>query len=199
MKRLGEMSSRVLIGACVASLYACGDGSGGGGSASTAGSLGGAGTEAKDECPGDYQAFSTGKNGTLVPDAKSGIAVRVIDGPVPPEYGYNTWKIALLDANTMMPAPNARLTWQCAFMSVHGHGSNPKSIKNLGNGEYEIVDQNLRMFGPWEVQFWIDPTGTKDEYVPTSNLISGSACSPTTGGSLKPNIEIKLCVPRSSD
>lgn len=193
------MSSRLLIGACLASMYACSDDAGDG-PANTAGAMAGqAGAAAKDECGADYQNFSTGPSGTLVTDAKSGIAARVVDGPVPPEYGYNTWKVALLDANTMAPAPNARITWQCAFMSVHGHGSNPKSIKNLGNGEYELVDQNLRMFGPWEVQFWVDPTGQMPEYVPTSNLISGAACNPTTGGSIRPNLEFKVCVPRSSD
>lgn len=71
---------------------------------------------------------------------------------MPSEFGFNTWKIALVDATTMGPAPNARLTWQCAYMSVHGHGSNPKSIENLGNGEYKLVDMNMRMLGPWEVR-----------------------------------------------
>lgn len=135
----------------------------------------------------------------LASDSKSGIAVRVLDGPVPPEYGYNTWTIQLVDAATMAPAPNARLTWQCAYMSVHGHGSNPKSIESLGEGKYKLVDMNMRMFGPWEVQFWIDPTGQMAQYVPTSNIINGMACNPTSGVVGAPSVEIKACVPRSSD
>jgi hypothetical protein len=180
-------------------MYACSDGASPG-VGNSDGAVGQAGSPAKsEECSADYQDFTTGKNGSLVTDAASGIAVRVTEGPVPAEYGYNTWKVALLDATTMAPAPNARITWQCSFMSVHGHGSNPKSMTNLGNGEYELVDQNLRMFGPWEVRFWIDPTGQMPEYVPTASLLSGNACVPTTGAAGKANIEFKLCVPRSSD
>jgi hypothetical protein len=128
-------------------------------------------------------------------NAESGVAVRVLDGPIPPEYGYNTWTIEILDATTKMPLPSARLTWQCSFMSVHGHGSNPKTVENLGNGQYKLTDQNLRMVGPWEVKFWIDPTGAMDEYLPTNNIITGNACVPTSGVPGDPTIEIKVCVP----
>lgn len=124
--------------------------------------------------------------------------MRVLDGPVPPEFGYNTWTIEILDANTMAPLPDARLTWQCSFMSVHGHGSNPKTIENLGDGKYKLTNQNLRMLGPWEVRFWIDPTGAMEEYVPTSNIINGEACKPTKGLQGDPTIEIKVCVPDSA-
>jgi hypothetical protein len=207
-----KLLCQVLFGASVAGLGlglgigACSDDSNNGamsgaGAATAAGagvSAAGAGS-LEDDCSESYQHFAVGPSSTVASDAKSPIAVRVLDGQVPPAFGSNTWTIQLLDAATMQPAPNARLTWQCAFMRVHGHGSNPKSLQNLGNGQYKLVDMNMRMFGPWEVQFWIDPTGQMPEYVPTSNIINGMACTPTSGVQGEPTIQIKACVPRSSD
>ena len=199
---------QVLFGACVASLgfgvSACPGGSSNGavsgaGAATVAGAGAAGAGSSEDDCSESYLHFAVGPSSTLTSDAKSPIAVRVLDGQVPPAFGYNTWTIQLLDAATMQPAPNARLTWQCAYMSVHGHGSNPKSLQNLGNGKYKLVDMNMRMLGPWEVQFWIDPTGQMPEYVPTSNIINGMACNPTSGVQGEPTIQIKACVPRSSD
>jgi hypothetical protein len=198
MIRPGKMSSRVLIGALAAAgIFACGDdGSGAttGGAGAEAGTGGGA---MSSKCSADYLAFSVGPASPLATNAEKGVAVRVLDGPVPPEFGYNTWTIEIVDPTTMMPLPNAKLTWQCSYMSVHGHGSNPKTVENLGNGQYKLTNQNLRMLGPWEVQFWIDTTGTMKDYVPTSNVISGQACIPTEGVTGKPTVEIKACVPDS--
>lgn len=194
-----KMSSRVLIGACLAASFsACGDDSSGT-STNTGGMSAAAGSGPKSsKCSADYLSFAVGPSSPVASNAESGVAVRVLDGPVPPEFGYNTWTIQILDASTMEPLPEARLTWQCAFMSVHGHGSNPKTVENLGNGQYKLTNQNLRMLGPWEVQFWIDPTGAMDEYKPTSNIINGMACNPTSGLQGKPTVEIKVCVPDSS-
>ena len=149
------------------------------------------------KCSADYLDFSVGPNSALASNAEAGVAVRVLDGPVPPEFGYNTWTIQILDAATMAPLPAAKLTWQCSFMSVHGHGSNPKTVENLGDGKYKLTNQNLRMLGPWEVKFWIDPTGAMEEYVPTSNIITGSACNPTSGVQGEATLEFKVCVPDS--
>lgn len=198
MIRPSKMSSRLLIGTCLAAcLSACGDDSSGT-SSNTAGMAAAGSGPMSSKCSADYLDFSVGPASPVTSNAESGVAVRVLDGPVPPEFGYNTWTIQILDASTMEPMPNARLTWQCSFMSVHGHGSNPKAVENLGNGQYKLTNQNLRMLGPWEVQFWIDPSGAMPEYVPTSNIISGMACNPTSGLQGKPTIEIKVCVPDSS-
>ena len=194
------MSIRVLIGACVAtSLSACGgDSSNGvmsGSGALEAGSMAHDHDESK-KCPAEYKNFSVGPSSMVAVNEEAGVALRVQDGPVPPEFGFNTWIVEILDPVTMAPLPDARLTWQCSFMSVHGHGSNPKTVENLGNGQYKIGSQNLRMLGPWEVKFWIDPTGTMPEYVSTSNISAGNACVPTQGLTTPvPTIEIKVCVP----
>jgi hypothetical protein len=199
-----KLSGRILVGVCLAAnLGACASEAGtaaSSGSGAINGAAAGAGSGPKSaKCDASYLNFSVGPSSALATDAASGVAVRVLDGPVPPEFGYNTWTIEILDAKTMAPLPTARLTWQCAFMSVHGHGSNPKSIENLGNGQYKLTQQNLRMLGPWEVRFWIDPTGQLPEYVPTSNLITGMACNPTTGLQGDATLELKVCVPDSSD
>ena|ERR1700712_4819539 len=190
----------VLIGACLARLCACGGDSGesGGGAQSGAGaaSSGAAGADAKDACSDGYQHFAVGPTSPLASDPKNGIAVRVLDGTVPLNYGYNTWTIQLLDAATMAPAPNAHITWQCAYMSVHGHGANPKSIEDLGEGKYKLVDMNTRMPGPWEIEFWIDPTGQIPQYKPTSsNILNGMACNPTSGITGAASVVVKACVP----
>jgi hypothetical protein len=195
------MSSRFLIGVCVAAtLCACGDDSNAGpASGDSAVQAGGAGSgPVSSKCSQDYLDFSVGPSSMVATNAEVGVGVRVLDGPVPAEFGQNTWTIEIVDANTMAPLPNARLTWQCAFMSVHGHGSNPRTVENLGNGRYKLTNQNLRMLGPWEVQFWIDPTGQMEEYAPTSNIITGQACIPTTGVQGSPTVEVKVCVPDAS-
>lgn len=196
-----KMSSRVLIGACLAALFsACGDDSNTGTvGVGAAGSSGTSGEPKSSKCSAEYLNFSVGPTSPLTTNAEAGVAVRVQNGPVPPEFGYNTWTIDLLDANTMEPLPNARLTWACSFMSVHAHGSNPKAVENLGNGQYKLTDQNMRMLGPWEVRFWIDPTGAMPEYMPKqATTLNGDACSPSSGLMGDPTIEIKACVPDST-
>jgi hypothetical protein len=149
-------------------------------------------------CKSDYLGFAVGPSGSAVTDAKSGVTVKVLEGSVPPNFGFNTWTIQLSDASGV-PTPNARVTWACAFMNVHGHGTNPKAVENLGGGQYKIVDQNMRMFGPWEVRFWIDPTGAEADYVPANaGVLNGMACIPTSGEMAAPSVEFKVCVPRST-
>ena len=206
-----KLLCQVLSGACVAAFGlgtgACSDdsnnGATSGAGAATAAGAGAAGAGASSAmstpCSDAYKHFSVGPSGTLVTDAASNVAMRVDDGPVPPIFGNNTWTVSLTDTATGAPAANAHITWGCAFMSVHGHGSNPKRLEDLGGGRYTVHDQNTRMFGPWEVQFWIDPTGATPDYVPTTIIQDGKQCNPTTGPKGKPNFEFKICVPESTD
>jgi hypothetical protein len=198
------MTSRFFVAACiVVASTACGGGESDGPASVNAGiGDGAAGGDAPGEamasCEADYLGFAVGPSGSSVADAKSGVTAKVLEGSVPPNFGYNTWTIQLSDASGA-PMPNARITWACAFMDVHGHGTNPKKVENLGGGQYKITDQNLRMFGPWEVRFWIDPTGAEAEYKPeNAGVLGGMACNPTSGPMGVPSIEFKVCVPRST-
>jgi hypothetical protein len=199
MITMPELSKLFLMSLCSALVSACSSdmdsAAGSGASMSGAGSS----AAAAPDCDATHNGFAVGENGLLATDPNSGISVRVLDGPVPPNFGYNTWTIALQD-KTGAPASDAHLTWACAYMSVHGHGSNPKAVENLGGGKYKLTDQFLRMFGPWEVQLWIDPTGAEPEYASqgAASLIGGNACTPTAGLMGKPTVELKICVPRSS-
>lgn len=192
----------VTCGACAALLCACASGNGQetvGGAASAASAGAGSAPMRSTPCPETYKHFSVGASGTLVTDAASNIAMRVDDGPLPPVFGNNTWTVSLTDAATGAPAANAHITWACAFMDVHGHGSNPKAIENLGGGRYKVRDQNTRMFGPWELRFWIDPSGAAPDYVPTTILENGKQCVPTSGPEGKPSFQFDICVPESTD
>ena len=190
------------MSACAAVMCACSSDSPSSSTASgTAGAAAAAGdmASASSECPADYREFRVGEQGLLVTDPASGIGVRLLDGPVPPNFGNNTWTIGLQDASGAAVA-NAHLTWACAYMTVHAHGSNPKSVESLGAGKYKLVDQNLRMFGPWEVKLWLDPTGAAAEYAPQggAGTLIRDACTPSSGPMGKPTVEFKVCVPQSS-
>lgn len=151
------------------------------------------------KCPDDYLAFSTGpETGLLQTDPKSGISVRVLEAPNPPERDYNTWKVGLTDASGA-PATGASISWACSFMNVHNHGANPMGVQNLGNGEFSLDKQYLRMFGPWEIRLWIDPTGA-EVFAPqdgTVTLVDGKPCMPTIGEAGVPSVEFKICVKRT--
>ena len=197
------MSTRFLVAACIVATGACsGESDNPPGSVNAGIGDGTAGGEAAppsmESCKSDYLGFAVGPNGSAMTDATSGVTVKVLEGSVPPNFGFNTWTIQLSDA-TGAPMPNARITWACVFMDVHGHGANPKAVENLGDGKYKIVDQNMRMFGPWEVRFWIDPTGAEPEYTPANaGVLNGMACIPTSGDMGAPSVEFKVCVPRST-
>jgi hypothetical protein len=178
-KRL--LSKRILMSACAAVMCACSSDSPSSSAASgTAGAAGAAGdmASASSECPADYREFRVGEQGLLVTDPASGIGVRLLDGPVPPNFGNNTWTIGLQDASGAA-VTNAHLTWACAYMTVHAHGS---------------------MFGPWEVKLWLDPTGAAAEYAPQggAGTLIRDACTPSSGPMGKPTVEFKVCVPQSS-
>jgi hypothetical protein len=153
-----------------------------------------------EQCPEAYLPFSTGtENGLVSPITRTSLQVRLLDAsPFPPGKSFNTWTIGIQDATTGAPAANAVITWACAWMEVHGHGTNPKSVESLGNAEYQLSSQNLSMFGPWQIQLWIDPTGSEPAYAPSAGSTErgGHACSPTTGRAGVNNAEFKICVAR---
>jgi len=209
-----KIGKRILMGACISMLCACssddtnntggtsGAATGAAGqdaSAAMSGTSGTSGMTMDAQCPQDYLAFSTGpETGLVETDAASGISVRLLEAPNPPERDYNTWKIALTNADGT-PATSASISWACSFMSVHNHGANPMGVENLGNGEFSLTKQYLKMFGPWEIQLWIDPTGTA-VFAPqdgTVTLMDGKPCVPTVGATTAPSVEFDVCVPRT--
>jgi hypothetical protein len=152
----------------------------------------------EEKCPDDYLGFATGDKGLTVNVKDTELSVRLVDADhQPPKKDYNTWTVALLDQATGEPAADAVITWACAWMEVHDHGSNPKSVDVLGDNQYKLVDQNLSMFGPWELRLWIDPTGTEPVYAPRagSAVLNTQACVPTSGPKGLHNTELKFCVP----
>jgi hypothetical protein len=165
-------------------------------SAPAAGSGGGA----TAVCPTEYLAYSTGEeNGLSAAISDSGFEARLLDSDQapPPRKGYNTWTIAVRDATTGEPAPDATISWACAWMDVHGHGTNPKMVEALGDGKFRLVKQNLSMTGPWLVRLWVDPTGKQPMYEPhgVSTIANGLECDPTTGLQGVANAVFKVCVP----
>lgn len=154
--------------------------------------------EGEEKCPADLPAFATGdRGGLLVPVRGTGLELRLIDAEhQPPKKDYNTWTVALLDADGGGAASDAVITWACAFMEVHRHGSNPKAVEALGDGQFKLVDQNLSMTGPWALRLWIDPSGKEPLYEPRgSTVLNGMACVPSSGLKGAYNAEIRFCVP----
>jgi hypothetical protein len=150
-------------------------------------------------CDPNLPDFTVGMNGLKATDSTGQFSVRIEDAPKPPQRDYNTWKIAVEDASGQ-PMANAKLGWACAWMAVHMHGSNPQVITNLGGGKFELEKQNLSMFGPWEVRFWVDSTGAGPEYLPQSGgtkVALGNECMPTNGVTPSANIKFDICVPQS--
>lgn len=148
-------------------------------------------------CDPTLPAFATGPNGLTTTATTGAFKVRIDSADnQPPAKSYNTWKIVVEDASGQ-PMPNAKLNWVCAWMAVHGHGSNPQQVNNLGNGEIDLVKQNLSMYGPWEVKLWIDPTGAGPEYLPQDGemVMAGNNCIPSNGADANPNVDISFCVP----
>jgi hypothetical protein len=152
-----------------------------------------------EECPSDTPTLTDGTSGLQVADAKSGIAARIIKAQyLPPALATNDWTIAVTDA-TGAAMPNAQITWACAWMPVHGHGSNPKAVDKLGNGQFNLEKQNLSMYGGWEVQLWVNATGTGTDYAPQNGggSLTGNACTPQGTTTGNPNLVFNVCVPRA--
>jgi hypothetical protein len=146
-------------------------------------------------CPANTPEFNFGPTGLSATNEAMGVKVFLETANYrPPQNGSNTWTIAFTD---MMgnPMPQANLTFACAFMPLHGHGSNPKMVNKLGSGRYELVNQNMAMQGGWEIRLWVDPTGGGTTF-PGGKLtsVNRTACSgPTTAD---PSLTLYTCVPR---
>lgn len=186
--------------AWLAAVGACGSGSDSTADSSTAGAAGEEAPKASEQCPASFPEFTTGPAGLTATDAATGIKVRIDNAPKPPERSFNDWKIVVTDASGAA-LPNAQLSWACAFMEVHGHGTNPKKVESAGNGVFNLQQQNFSMYGPWQVRLWIDPMGKGPAYAPqsVSGVENGNACIPSNGVSPTPNIRFDFCVPRTND
>ena len=190
----------IFAGACIAlSSTACGSDS----TSPVADLSSDAGVDPSAECPANTPTFADGPNGLQAPiDTKNGIAVRLIQAQFsPPAKMSNDWTIAVTDP-AGAPTTNAQITWACAWMPVHGHGSNPTAIDNLGNGQFKLEKQNLSMYGGWEIQLWVNNTGAGTQYAPQNgggSLLTGNACTPdpSSGATGSPNIMFNICVPQA--
>jgi len=150
-------------------------------------------SEPSKACPPDTPEFNLGATGlTSEPNEALGIKAHLVGASAkPPANGYNDWTIEItdLDGNAL---PDASLVWTCAFMPAHGHGSNPKTVDKLGEGQFELIRQNMAMAGQWLIELWVDPTGETPSYEGRGTGIIPSACSkPGTTSSLV----LKACVP----
>ena len=196
-----EMRRAILTVAYLAALSACGSDNDPGSSISpTAGAAGEEAPNASEQCPPSFPEFTIGAAGLTSRDPVSGATVRLDSAPKPPEKSFNDWRIVIADSGGA-PLADAQLTWACAWMEVHGHGTNPKNVEKLGNGVFNLVDQNFSMYGPWQVRLWIDPTGKAAPYSPqtVSGVDRGNACMPGNGASRTPSVSFDFCVPRSNN
>jgi hypothetical protein len=144
-------------------------------------------------CPVGTPPFEFGPSGLSATDKAMTMKVYLEEASdKPPLYGTNDWTIQITD---MMgaPMPAAKLTWACAFMPLHGHGSNPKTVTDLGDGKYELVKQNMAMQGGWEIRLWVDPTGAGTTYTGGGSSINKMACSEP--GTVETFV-LQACVPR---
>lgn len=156
-------------------------------------------TDGGSECAPTTPTFATGMSGGLLAmDPKTGIEARIIEADYsPPLKGFNTWTIAVTDERGA-PVPSANMVWACAWMPQHQHGTNPRAVTPEA-GRFTISQQNLAMYGDWEVRYWIKTETTASPYMPqvSVNATTGDACTPTgviLGGA---NIVFRICVPRS--
>lgn len=144
-------------------------------------------------CPADTPPFEFGPTGLGATNDELGIKVYLVDASaMPPKHDFNDWTIALTDLDGA-PLPSAQITWACAFMPLHGHGSNPKAINDLGGGKFELEMQNMAMYGGWLVRLWVDLTGEGEPFESTGTGIGTRVC--TEPGTTQ-TLEIHTCVPQ---
>jgi hypothetical protein len=154
------------------------------------------GLKPDQKCPASIGEFRSDEDdGLLSTDPETGISVRVVDAsPKMPGVDFNTWTIAVTDSNGE-PMPQVHLTWACAWMAVHGHGSNPRMLNRPGDGRFELKQMNLAMYGAWQVQLWLDPDSAAPDFVPQGgSTVDQNRCLPTNGSALSPNIKFDICV-----
>jgi hypothetical protein len=145
-------------------------------------------------CPKDTPPFDFGPTGLNATNETMGVKVFLDEASSrPPQNGTNDWTIEFTDmqGNAM---PTANLTWACAWMPAHGHGSNPKVVENLGMGRFKLLKQNMAMQGGWEIKLWVDPTGAGETYTGSNaGSINRTAC---TKPGTDPSLTLRACVPR---
>lgn len=144
-------------------------------------------------CPEDTPPFELGPTGLGASNEALGIKVYLESAShIPPAFDFNDWTVALTDT-AGAPLQSAQITWACAFMPLHFHGSNPKAVNDLGGGKFELQQQNLAMYGKWLIRLWVDPSGEGEPYEGSSTSIGTKACSePGT----EPTLEVRTCVPQ---
>jgi hypothetical protein len=141
-------------------------------------------------CPADTPPFNFGPTGLLAANETLGVKVFLEEASSkPPFFGMNDWTIDITDM-TGNPMPQATLTWACAFMPLHGHGSNPKMVENLGGGRYKLLKQNMAMGGQWEIRVWVDPKGGGEAYT------GGIGGAPSVCAMPGDPLVLRACVPR---
>jgi hypothetical protein len=152
--------------------------------------------DASSVCPPTTLPFTTGPAGLTAKNEAQSLQVRLDDANhEPPVRNYNTWEIAITDL-AGAPLPDAQVTWACAWMPAHAHGTNPKAIEKLPDGRISVVKQNLSMSGGWQVRLWVDPTGTAAPFSGGSGTRNPNAC--TAPSNETANITFDVCVPRTS-
>jgi hypothetical protein len=148
-------------------------------------------------CPPTTPEFTTGPAGLSATRPELNLKVRVDDADFqPPRFGTNTWTIAITDLNDQ-PLPQAQLTWACAYMPAHGHGSNPKLVEKLDPTRWRLERQNMSMQGGWEIQLWIDPDGGSKDFTGAQGGINSMSCRGPQNA--LPTLKLPTCVPRRAD
>ena len=148
-------------------------------------------------CPPTTPQFNIGPSGLSATSQELGVKVWVDDADFrPPRFGTNSWTIAITDLNDA-PLPQAQLTWACAFMPAHGHGSNPKAVEKLDPIRWRLERQNMSMQGLWEIQLWIDPDGGSKDFTGAQGGINSMSCRGPQNA--LPTLKLPTCVPRRTD
>lgn len=151
---------------------------------------------ASDACPAETPAFSTGMFGLTASNQELGVKARVVEADyVPPRFGINSWVVAITDLADQ-PLPQATLTWACAFMPAHGHGSNPATVEKLDATRWKLERQNMSMQGGWEIWLWIDPTGAGAGFTGAKGGINSNSCRGPNGATQ--TLALRTCVPRKA-
>jgi hypothetical protein len=145
-------------------------------------------------CPDNTPEFNFGPTGLSATNEALGVKVFLDTASSrPPQNGSNDWTIAFTDMQGEA-MPTANLTWACAWMPAHGHGSNPKMVENLGMGKFKLSKQNMAMQGGWEIRLWVDPTGGGTPFTGgNAGSINRTAC---TKPGTDPTLTLYACVPR---
>jgi len=157
-------------------------------------------SDAGAECAPGTEEFPIGETAGLTSsDSKSGMQVRIVWADhAPPIKERNTWTIAVTNSSGA-PEPKAVVSWACAWMPAHLHGTTPQSVDPMGDGRFSLVKQNMAMYGGWQVRLWVSTDPAAVPYAPAngSGVRSSDACSPPDSRVGTANIVFNVCVPRN--